>query len=299
MNIEGIHRLGFYLIHNNGIILNLRTFKIYNNINNIITIANSRKKIDRLIASLFIENKNDLPYVKHIDGDILNNNVNNLLWSNEIERKKINTKSKNRNIYDITITQSTKSDIVLNTYYGFVEIQNIILQDMKMDINKFMYILFEKDYFLFNNFRWKLNIKQYQMQTDYRSIAFIHKNDFIKSNYLISYDNSHIYNCTNNTILKIYINSDKQRFSYITDINEKKVLYHYNIDYNKIQTQSIITCENFDNYTIDLLFDNFESIDMEIINKLTNIADVFLKEEKKNLNIYTYKPVNICYKLTY
>lgn len=299
MNTKIIQRVGFFLIHKNGIILNLRTFKIYNNINNTITIATNKKKIDRLIATLFIENKNKLPYVKHIDGDILNNNVDNLVWSNEIERKKINTKSKNRNVYDITITKSTKSDIILETYYGFAEIQTIILQDMKMDINKFMCILYEKDYFLFNNFRWKLNIKQYKMQTDYRSISLIYKNGFIKQNYLISYDNSHIYNYTNNTILKIYINSDKQRFSYITDISEKKVLYHYNIDYNKLHTQSIITCGYFDNYTIDLLFDNFESIDPEIINKLTNISDVFLKEEKKNLNVYKYKPVNIGYIVQY
>lgn len=36
--------------------------------------------LHRIIATTFIENKNDLPVVNHIDGDKLNNSIENLEW---------------------------------------------------------------------------------------------------------------------------------------------------------------------------------------------------------------------------
>lgn len=48
----------------------------------------------RLVAEAFLPNPDNLPYVHHIDGDRLNNNVNNLQWvsikeNNQAENKKI------------------------------------------------------------------------------------------------------------------------------------------------------------------------------------------------------------------
>ena len=43
--------------------------------------APSTKRVHRLIAMTFIPNLNNLPVVNHIDGNKLNNNINNLEWT--------------------------------------------------------------------------------------------------------------------------------------------------------------------------------------------------------------------------
>lgn len=78
-----------YLIYDNGDILNLNTKKILNgsigeNGYKYYRLSKDGKKkmfyAHRLIAETFIDNPKNLPIVNHIDGNKLNNNINNLEW---------------------------------------------------------------------------------------------------------------------------------------------------------------------------------------------------------------------------
>jgi len=57
-------------------------------------------KIHRLLALHFIENPENKPCVDHIDGDSLNNNINNLRWVTKSENSR-NRKTKGYCIYKI------------------------------------------------------------------------------------------------------------------------------------------------------------------------------------------------------
>ena len=56
-----------------------------------------RKKVHRIVASLFVENPNNLPEVNHIDFNIQNNNYKNLEWVNHFDNI-MYSMSKNRNV---------------------------------------------------------------------------------------------------------------------------------------------------------------------------------------------------------
>lgn len=58
------------------------------------------KGIHRLVAETFLPNPNNLPHVHHIDGNKLNNNVNNLAWVTESENRQAAIHPKGYEKYD-------------------------------------------------------------------------------------------------------------------------------------------------------------------------------------------------------
>ena len=96
---------------------------------------NQRKtfKVHRLIALAFIDNKNNLPFINHIDGNKLNNNISNLEWVSNRENcchaKSILKKSsiytgvcfrKNRNKWQSSIIFNGKQ-IYLGTFENEID----------------------------------------------------------------------------------------------------------------------------------------------------------------------------------
>lgn len=63
--------------------------------------------IHRLVGEAFIPNPENLPQIHHIDGNRLNNNVNNLMWVSNVE----NCQSTNRNTNNGCLHKYKKKDI--------------------------------------------------------------------------------------------------------------------------------------------------------------------------------------------
>jgi len=73
-----------YSIDNNGVVINTTSGKtLKHSLSNgylIVSIDRKAKKLHRLIAIAFIENPNNFPIINHIDGNKLNNKIDNLEW---------------------------------------------------------------------------------------------------------------------------------------------------------------------------------------------------------------------------
>lgn len=82
-----------YVVNPHGRVRNLRTNRTLNGsilhsyryINLRQDGMNRNKAIHRLVAEAFIPNPENKPYVDHIDGDRLNNDISNLRWATELE----------------------------------------------------------------------------------------------------------------------------------------------------------------------------------------------------------------------
>lgn len=91
-----INSFNNYAISNYGRILNLKKKTYISNMNVYTFCQNNFKKtfkIDRLVALYFLENKEQKNSVKHKDGNLLNNRVDNLEWIDNENNKVIFAKS--------------------------------------------------------------------------------------------------------------------------------------------------------------------------------------------------------------
>lgn len=98
-----------YKINSDGIVININTNKVLKqSINNgyyDVTLTKNKRhyriKIHRLLANAFIPKIKDKPYVDHIDGNKLNNSIDNLRWVNPYE-----------NYHNVVTEAKTKTSII-------------------------------------------------------------------------------------------------------------------------------------------------------------------------------------------
>ena len=112
-----------YLVSDEGDIKNKKTGKIrkqkldkYNylviNLSSGSRISVVHKQVHRLVAEAFIPNPKNKPYVRHKDGNTINNNVDNLEWATVKETLKYNHKTVYRGS-DSSTSKLSEADVKL------------------------------------------------------------------------------------------------------------------------------------------------------------------------------------------
>ena len=100
-------------------------------------------KVHRLLAQTFISNPNNLPQVNHIDGNKLNNNINNLEW--------VDNSANQKHAYSIGLN-STKGDLHRNRKISNDDVKHIRNAfNLYIGKKKYFYMQFAENYNLSAN----------------------------------------------------------------------------------------------------------------------------------------------------
>ena len=218
-----------YIIHKNGFILNLSTGHIHSTKlkNNYLNVGIKKIKLDNLIFCIFnnITYSNKI-YLKHIDQNYLNNNLNNL----EIMENKKNVEYKNKTYIPLKYIILYKK---YNMNYNLITVytnHKFINEYSYLEKNKFIINLLNYGTLIDKNNIWKIEIITINPNESFNY------NYIENTSYRISLDNTHILDCLNN-IIKYKVDSNNKQYIDILD-NTQKIIkiyyeYKYSIDYNK------------------------------------------------------------------
>lgn len=243
-----VNNKNFY-IHKMGFVVNLNTghVSITKTKTNYISLSSHKFKFSKLIYCTHnnLDYKTNL-YVYHIDNNVLNNNLNNLIATYD-KNQYIGVTMNNKyysNIIDY-ILLFKRYDLnykLINVYINFKLIESYFRTN---EIENFLVSLFENNYIYYNNYIWELEIIKVDINNanNYKLIP--------NTYYKISIDGSHILDLDNN-IIKYKVDRYNHQYILITDIynNYKKIIYQYNSNYIDYFPEfiNLLNVKNFDIY---------------------------------------------------
>lgn len=234
-----------YIIHKKGFLLNLSTGYIYTSKlkDNYLSLLKKKYKLDKLIFSTFNQIKYSYKlYFNHIDGNYLNNDLNNLELVN---RKKyieiINSdriKYNNLN-YIILYKKYSLNGELLNIYTN----HKYIIEYNNIEKDNFIFKLLNNEILIDKNFIWESAI----ITIDKTNI--LNYMNIENTQYKIAFDHSHILD-NNNNILRYKLNNKNEQYI--------KIINNYNIEKNIILSIKNLAIDNtyYQNFYNFILSDN-------------------------------------------
>lgn len=141
-----------YFINESGIVIDSNSNIIRNNYDRFgfcyITINNISERVDKLVAESYLINSNNYGNICHRDGDIFNNHISNLYWSDKPnmyeERKYIEYKGKSKlqYVYEVynesEVIQCIGREQVANLIqYEIISLKNMIGNGRKISLGPY------------------------------------------------------------------------------------------------------------------------------------------------------------------
>lgn len=215
------------ILHKEGIIINLQTLNIiYPKSNkNIIRFNNENYNMGFLMLKVFYNiDDADPTNCCHIDDNVFNNNINNLIYLNN-NREKIN---KYQNLY--LNNNECYYYLIIEKYNLNFDLINIIPNIKYYNFDKnFLLNLFTYSYICDKTYYWKININKIYNSEIYNKNLY---NRIENTNYYISSNKSHVIDKIKKKILPIFKKLSGEYYSTLYDSKYSKynllILEYYN-----------------------------------------------------------------------